>query len=64
MKGSPKSLIQSIKNGLEDSGYDYSEKSADIIEQHVKDYLAQKFNVAMLKKELTVWDLWLLIVKK
>ena len=49
-RGTPKTLNQAIINGLEDYGFQNTEKLAQFIEPHIKDFLAQKFNVSMMKQ--------------
>jgi hypothetical protein len=47
-KGTPKNLFQSIINGLQDTSADDTDpQMAGEIEKHVKDFLAQKFQLFM-----------------
>ena len=54
-EGTPRTLRQAIVNGLRDG----SEKErADEMVLHVRDFLGQKFNVAMMDESVTVTELW------
>lgn len=44
-KGTPKTLTQAINNGLSDPS------GRGCVKTHLKDFLAQKFNVAMIENE-------------
>lgn len=46
-KGTPSTLVEAIDNGLTDVATDAN----TALQRHVRDYLAQKFNAAMLKAE-------------
>jgi len=68
-QGTPKTIEQAIRNGVDDwmnqpgSLEDY-EELADIIKQHVQDFLAQKFGSAYLNQQITKVDLWNMIFPK
>lgn len=49
MFGTPKSLKEAIKYGIESAGSGGMDKSLDIIESHIVDYLSQKFTRSQLK---------------
>lgn len=60
--GTPKTLVEAINNGLNnivEEKIDFTKNvfADEVIERHVKDYLAQAFNVAELKG-MTVMELW------
>lgn len=65
MSGTPKQLKQSILNGLNESIHsevDFGE-TASRVGRHVKDFMAQKFGVALLSaknadEELAIRELW------
>jgi hypothetical protein len=47
-KGTPKSLREAIENGLADS---VGEGYAASVERHVRDFIAQRFSVALMRYE-------------
>jgi hypothetical protein len=63
MIGTPKTLQEAIKNGLDAGKVSYSPEAIQVLSAHVQDYLAQKFGVLMLdannttlKVLKTLWD--------
>lgn len=61
MKGTPKTIDGAIENALEDYQKEYSiagdsEKLQTLIRLHVKDFLSQRFMVAMLTAEVGEFD--------
>lgn len=64
-KGTPKSLIGAIKNGIYDSPD--QEIVLNTVKDHVKDFIAQKFTATMIKAdpetELILKELFEKIVK-
>lgn len=51
MRGTPKTLIEAIRNGLDDSKNNPELDSAEIIKAHVRDFMSQKVNAFMFKHE-------------
>lgn len=59
-KGTPKTLREAIQNALDDPNAVDEEKAQirpEVIEQHVRDYLAQKFSVAFISDQ-SPQELW------
>jgi hypothetical protein len=50
-RGTPKTLTEAIRNGLEDLDHVPNIDDAQIIEAHIKDFLSQKFQLFMLPPE-------------
>jgi phage terminase large subunit-like protein len=54
--GTPKTLLESILNGLEESGSDsYSRVTAEYIEKHVHDYIANCFGMIDQEESMRVF---------
>lgn len=58
LNATPKTLNEAIRNGLRDYTV-----MPEIIEDHIRDFLSQKFNTTLLKTEdpnevQRIWDLW------
>lgn len=53
-KGTPKTLLEAVINGLQEAKIEHTHavltnpKNAKMVKAHVKDFLAHKFNVAIL----------------
>lgn len=52
--GTPKTLQEAITNGGDD---------AAAIEQHVRDFIAQKFTIAMGDDKVTLMQLWKMLIE-
>lgn len=67
-KGTPKSLTDAIKDGLDHAFIGYTDAEIEMIRVHIKDYLAQKFSRAAYesdqKGEQVVLDLFKESIKK
>lgn len=47
--GTPKTLIEAINNGIDDShNVDVSGHLDDVLQKHIRDYISQKVTAAML----------------
>lgn len=55
-KGTPKTLIEAIQNGLGDGNPRNHEEASEIIRLHVKDFLAQHFMTAGLLAAKKAYD--------
>lgn len=64
--GTPKTLLGAIENGTSDCPYPSPHSLPRIMEMHVRDFLAQKFGVAicMTTDEKSIADLWKAITGK
>lgn len=59
MKGTPKTLKQAISNALSECDPDVTADEVYLqrIEEHVRDFLAQKFTPAMIR-QMSIEELW------